>query len=119
MKGRKRILIGMVWLVGVHIACLGRIDAMAGENCQCRYFGHYVPVGECICMLRPNSSSGPERTCCVMALDVTSWSFSGKACPIAMAKPSATADLASSSGFDDGSIVRLYACLRPPETKLR
>ena len=86
--GRRFLTAGALFF-GISIACLTPSGSIAGPDCRCRYFGEYIPLGGCICMRRPNGSGDSERACCVMVLNNTSWSFTGKSCPVADAQPPA------------------------------
>lgn len=76
----ERLIAAAILVGAVMLAAPG--TARAEPNCTCRYAGKLFELATCACMLTP---SGPRLACCDQVLNNTSWTFTGRSCPIANA----------------------------------
>lgn len=73
--------------LGLASLWLGVTETAAEPRCTCRFAGQSYVVGTCVCMSPPGGE--PQRVCCGMVLNNTSWDFTGQSCPIAQGETAA------------------------------
>jgi len=95
------MLFGLFAFFGVIPFLIGANGAVADSKCICRAPGKTYSLGSCVCIVRPG---GPmQLACCGKVLNNTSWTFTGKVCPVAMITPTVLRRMStfSGDGFDN------------------
>lgn len=112
MAMSERPLPGLLACFCFAIVFAGPVESAAQTLCTCRAASQSYAEGTCACLDRPGG--GSEIACCGKVLNNTSWTFTGKGCPVAGTEPAASTRMFSLKPANTPPAMRISTAASAP-----